>query len=68
MVASTQDTKAESSGFQGGHAYSIMSTHEVERDNQIIHLLRLRNPWGLFTWKGAWSNSDATNWTPELKQ
>ncbi|GAB5359831.1 hypothetical protein AAMO2058_000576000 [Amorphochlora amoebiformis] len=42
-------------GIVEGHAYSILETKQVGK----FKLLRLRNPWGTFEWKGAWSDGDS---------
>lgn len=42
------------------HAYSIMEAREIKGHR----LLKLRNPWGRFEWRGAWSDG-SEQWTPE---
>lgn len=42
------------------HAYSIMEARETKGHR----LLKLRNPWGHFEWRGAWSDG-SEQWTPE---
>ena len=42
------------------HAYSIMEAREIKGHR----LLKLRNPWGHFEWRGAWSDG-SEQWTPE---
>ena len=61
-----EDRNAE--GVISGHAYSLISIHEVSDDSgREIKLLRLRNPWGSSEWTGAWSDQSEL-WTPELKE
>lgn len=40
----------------GGHAYSILGMYEPSLTTDKVQLLKLRNPWGSFEWKGDWSD------------
>ena len=40
----------------GGHAYSILGMYEPTLTTEKVQLLKIRNPWGSFEWKGAWSD------------
>mmetsp|Transcript_33034 Transcript_33034/g.40594 ORF Transcript_33034/g.40594 Transcript_33034/m.40594 type:complete len:202 (-) Transcript_33034:119-724(-) len=59
-TASPEDK--ERLGLVGHHAYSILGIHSIFEDDNEIHLVELRNPWGWFEWKGKWSNHDWQNW------
>lgn len=53
----------EREGLVAGHAYSVIQAREVT-DGVIgtgpsFKLLQLRNPWGTFEWKGAWSDKSS---------
>eukprot|EP00301_Raphidiophrys_heterophryoidea_P002614 c11219_g1_i1.p1 GENE.c11219_g1_i1~~c11219_g1_i1.p1 ORF type:complete len:487 (+),score=121.14 c11219_g1_i1:81-1541(+) len=45
-------------GLVAGHAYSLLQVKEAGG----FRLIQLRNPWGSFEWKGAWSDGNSL-WT-----
>jgi len=47
-------------GLVPGHAYSLIEAKE----GCGIKLVRLRNPWGRFEWKGAYCDNDS-RWSPD---
>jgi calpain-15 len=65
MGASIDSAKGESKdnhqGLVAGHAYSFLDAKSFKAGKGRINLLRLRNPWGTFEWKGAWSDG-APEW------
>ena len=51
-------------GLVPGHAYTILSAHDVK--SKDLKLLKIRNPWGQFEWKGDYSDKSLL-WNEELK-
>ena len=50
-----------------GHAYGVLGAYSVTDNNGTLHnLLRIKNPWGLDSWSGPWSDSsplwNTVNW------
>ena len=54
---------ASSLGIVQGHAYALLDVQECD-DHKLV---KLRNPWGRFEWKGAWGDDDP-KWTERMKK
>jgi len=50
-------------GLVPNHGYSIISAHEYKK----YRILKLRNPWGKFEWKGDFGDNSKL-WTKEMKE
>ena len=58
-----EENEYELMGLRPNHSYSILVVKNVSGNR----LLLLRNPWGRYSWRGAWSD-DSDSWTPALKK
>jgi calpain-15 len=54
--------RGKDGGIVPGHAYSILRAYQPKFTTEKLRLVKLRNPWGTFEWKGAWSDN-----SPEWK-
>jgi calpain-15 len=57
MSASCGGDRDEESlnGLESNHAYSLLDVRQLGNER----LVRLRNPWGKYSWKGSWSDKDS---------
>lgn len=54
-------------GIVSGHEYAVLDYREVEPPTGKERLVKLRNPWGDFEWKGDWGH-DSDKWNlPGMK-
>ena len=57
---SNNNPDGEKMGLKANHVYSITKLSQFKIRNGISHttetLVRIRNPWGEWEWKGAWSD------------
>ena len=63
-IRSSKEAQAkdeQEKGLVNHHGYGILSVKKL--NNPDVVLVQLRNPWGNFEWKGAWSDDDSTRWT-----
>ena len=51
-------------GLVMGHAYTLLATVKLSTGDRLI---KLRNPWGVDSFHGDWSD-ESTKWTPALRK
>lgn len=61
-ICSGKELPNQSTGLVSGHAYGILDVRETT--DKKFKLVKLRNPWGSFEWKGKWSDG-SREWTKQ---
>lgn len=63
-----EEGRGKEGGIVPGHAYTILRAYQPMFTTERLRLVKLRNPWGTFEWKGAWSD-DSPEWKkhPQVK-
>jgi hypothetical protein len=64
-ISSGREQADEAKGLVAGHAYGLLDVRETQ--DKKNKLLKLRNPWGQFEWKGNWSDS-SRKWTTAYRK
>lgn len=59
--------EAKTIGLCPGHEYTLEKGIESTIDDQLIRLVKMRNPWGSTNYKGKWSKNDQI-WNNKLKE
>ena len=56
-------------GLATGHAHTIVKTYQILNSNGQVtnRLIKIRNPWGLDSYTGPWSDSDTSRWNANTK-
>lgn len=67
MSTSEGKVVVEGSGLVNYHAYSLLAVYEFEHEGEEVRLLKMRNTWGYYEWKGDWSD-ESPLWTNELRE
>jgi hypothetical protein len=49
------------------YSYTVVGTYKVDSSKGSTKLIKIRNPWGNFEWKGDWSDSSRL-WTSRIKE
>jgi hypothetical protein len=46
------------------HAYTLVGTYSLFNNNVLsTRLVKIRNPWGIDSYTGKWSDTDVASWT-----
>ena len=53
-------------GLVEGHAYTLISFHQVTSRGKTVYLFRIRNPWSKGEWNGDWSDNSSL-WDSQTK-
>lgn len=71
ILKEAEREELQDDGLVAGHMYSILQVRRAGATLGMggVKLLKLRNPWGTFEWKGAWSDG-SKEWTahPAIKR
>jgi hypothetical protein len=68
VIRNPHTEKVREDGLIAGHAYSILREKTIEYKEKTVHLVELRNPWGVHEWKGEWCDDDPKWKDPEVKK
>ncbi|XP_035465750.2 calpain-2 catalytic subunit isoform X2 [Scophthalmus maximus] len=55
----TSENTVQPNGLVKGHAYTVTGLKQMISRGQLIHMVRLWNPWGHKEWNGDWSDKSS---------